>query len=468
MVRVMRLLIVAAGLAGFSQAAWADAVDDYITTEMARRSIPGVAISVVRDGRIERAQGYGFANLEHKVAVHPDTLFKTGAAGMQFTAVAVMLLVEDGKIALDASVRDYLPNTPASWQPITIRHLLNHSSGLPATPGGEFLVEYTDDSLLAVISALPLNFEAGSRWRFSFSNYIVLGFVMDKVTGGHYSDYMARRVFAPLHMRTAQKIDEGALVPNRAAGYDIIEGKPRNPPPVSAFANSTADGSLYLSALDLAAWASGGLGRSLLSRSSWQALAQPARLNSGRTYPYGFGWYQHGSGNRARWQHAGNWQGFQMAVVTYPAANLTIAVMANGSSADPAAMLRDLVPLHDPRLAAPSAAPLGTSRAQIDQRVVGLLRQIADGSGDAAAFADFSARDFTDMMAIYRAMLTQQGDLGDIALFGDRMMGDDRVYHYRARYAKGVVDVRLGIAPNGKIGSLEIAPIADWTAPFDE
>ena len=446
----------------------ADTIDDYVTAEMARRHIPGVALTVVRNGRIERVQGYGFANLEHQVPMHPDTLFKTGAVGMQFTAVAVMLLVEEGKIGLDDSVRKYLPNTPRSWQPITIRNLLNHTSGLPATPGGEFLVEYTDDSLLAVISKLPLNYPAETRWRFSFSDYIVLGFIMDTVTGDHYTKFLARRLFGPLNMRTAQPIDDLAVIPNRAAGYEMVEGAPRNPPSVSAFATSTADGSLYLSALDYAAWASGGLGRTVLKPESWAHIAQAAHLKSGRSYPYGFGWFQQGDSGHALWQHSGSWQGFQAAIASYPGDDLTLVVLANGSDADPAGMIRNVATLLDPKFRQAPGAPIADTEPHITGTFRMLLGQIAEGSEDKADFVDFSQRDFTDMMTMYRATLKPLGALAEVALFGRGMLGDDRLYRYRARYEKGAIDVRLGFAPNGRIGTLELMPVDDWTAPLQE
>lgn len=445
----------------------ADTIDDYVNAEMARQHIPGVTLAVVRNGRVERAQGYGLANLEHHVPVHPDTLFKTGAVGMQFTAVAVMMLVEDGKIGLDESVRTYLPNTPRSWQAITIRNLLNHTSGLPATPGGEFLVEYTDDSLLAVISKLPLNYPAGTRWRFSFSDYIVLGFVMDKVTGEHYTKFLARRLFGPLNMHTAQPIDDPAVIPHRAAGYEIVEGTPRNPPSISAFANSTADGSLYLSALDYAAWASGALGRKVLKPQSWEEIAQSARLKSGRIYPYGFGWFQQAGSGGKIWHHSGGWQGFQASIANYPG-DLTIVVLANGSTADPAMMIRNVAAMLDPKAKQAAGTPIDDNMPQVAEKLRTLLQHIVEGKAMQSDFTDFSQRDFTDMVTMDSDMLKPLGELREVALFGRRELGDDQLHHYRLRYEKGVIDVRLGIAPNGRIGALELVPVGDWNAAVQE
>src|SRR5690242_19978001 len=125
---VKRLLAVLL-LTGCAGAVRADAIDDYINAEIARQHVPGLALAIMRHGQLVRAQGYGFANLEHRVPVHPDTVFESGALGMQFTAVAVMFLVEDGKLRLDDSLRKYLLEAPRTWAPITVRNLLDHTSG---------------------------------------------------------------------------------------------------------------------------------------------------------------------------------------------------------------------------------------------------------------------------------------------------------------------------------------------------
>src|SRR5215475_786225 len=123
------LLTLIAALAAASPL-YADAIDDYVNQEIARQRTPGAALAIMQHGSLVRAQGYGFANLEHRVPVHPETIFQSGSIGKQFTSTAIMLLVEDGKLALDESIRTYLPEAPKSWQPIKLRHLLTHTSGL--------------------------------------------------------------------------------------------------------------------------------------------------------------------------------------------------------------------------------------------------------------------------------------------------------------------------------------------------
>jgi CubicO group peptidase (beta-lactamase class C family) len=444
----------------------ADPIDDYVTAEMARQNVPGMAIAIMRNGHVVRAQGYGTANLEHSVPVHPDTLFKTGAVGMQFTAIGVMLLVEDGKVRLDDSIREYLPDTPRSWQPITVRQLLNHTSGLPATPNGDFRADYTEGELLAIISGQELNFPAGSRWRFSYADYIVLGFLIKKVSGEYYADFLTKRVFAPLGMRTAQAIDELAVIPNRAAGYELRDGELRNAEWVSPTANSTADGSLYLSALDYAAWEAALADRKILTPESWAEIARPARIASGRDYPYGFGWFQGPSAGQQTWRHSGSWQGFQTFMIHYLGDELTVVALANSDSGDPARIAHRVAAMMDPKFAQAPAVPINEREPDVTERLRNLLGRIAEGQTAYEDFAYFAKLDFTELMASHRALLNSMGSLRELALFAREERGDDRVYRYRARFDGGLLEVSLGYAPNGKIGSLDIIPIGEWDEPL--
>ena len=454
--------------AGLACSARADPIDDYVGAAMARQHVPGLALAVIRHGQLVRAQGYGLANLEHSVPVHPDTLFKSGALGMQFTSAAILLLAEDGKLRLDDPVHKYLPEAPPTWAPITIRNLLDHTSGLPATPAGEFRTDYTDDELLRIIYRQDLNFPAGTRWRFSYTDYIVLGFIVRKISGEFYADLLAKRVFAPAGMRTARPIDELAVVPHRAAGYELRNGEARNAEWVSPTANSTADGSLYLSILDYARWEAAATDRRILKPESWAAMGRPAQLANGRSYPYGLGWFLGRSGSGATWWHSGSWQGFKTFVIRYLGDELTVVVFANSDGGDPASIARHVAAMVDPTVAPPPGAPIGDMTPQVTEQLKTLLMRIADGTADDKGFTSVSKQDFADMMAEYRASLNSMGSLRQVALFARRERGGDLVRVYRARYDKGVADVSVGYAPDGAIASLDIAPVEDWTAPVHE
>lgn len=465
LMKKLRHLLAALLLTGLAASiAAAEPVDDYIAAALARDAIPGLGLTIVRDGQLLRAQGYGLANLEHQVPVHPDTLFKTGAVGMQLTAVAVMLLVEDGKLRLDDSIRHHLPEAPKSWQPITIRQLLNHSSGLPATPNGDFRADYTEAELLGIIAKQDLNFAAGSRWRFSYADYIVLGFLVKRVSGLYYADFLRQRVFTPLGMRTARAISDLDVIPNRAAGYETRDGQLHNAEWISATANSTADGSLYLSPLDYAAWATGMDGRRVLTAESWAQIAAPARLANGCTYPYGFGWYQRGEGREQAWWHSGSWQGFQAHVLRYPERKLSVAIFANSDRADAATLARHVAGLVEPGLADTPVKPVSDTDPKVTARVRQLLADIAAGKVAYAAFTDYAKLDFSELMAEYGKTLSTLGPLQELALFDRQDQCGELRYRYRARYEGGVVELSVTLTANGRIGNLVLTPLPAWDA----
>jgi len=165
-------------------------LDDYIQLERNLQHIPGVSVAVIRDGQIILAKGYGLANVEHQVAVKPETIFQSGSVGKQFTATAVMMLVEEGKIGLDDKINKYFTDAPAAWQNITVRHLLSHTSGTTDYPNDfDFRKDYTEDELLKRAEAIPLGFQPGDKWSYSNMGYVVLGILIHKVSGKFYGDF---------------------------------------------------------------------------------------------------------------------------------------------------------------------------------------------------------------------------------------------------------------------------------------
>lgn len=446
--------------------AMAEPIAHFIESEMKRTDTPGVSVAVVHKGQILRMQGFGLANIEHNVPVHPDTVFKLGATGMQFTAAAIMLLHEDGKLDLDAPVTNYLPAAPEKWNKVTLRQLLDHTSGLPATPNGDFRADYTQKELLGIIGRQELNFPAGTRWRFSYSGYIVLGFVIENVTGRHWTEFMEHRIFDPLGMQSARGIDELKIIPNRAAGYELRNGTLRNAEWISPTANSTADGSLYMSVLDYAIWSAAVSRKQILGSGSWDELGNRARLQNGNSCSYAPGWFQQTVGAHHTWWHSGNWQGFQTYALRYPEQDLTIAIFANGEGADVQRLAHGVAGLVDTNLVRASAQPLRGQNNAVTGRVEALVGAISKGTADYAEFSGFAKLDFTELAAQYGGLIGDLGKLNEIALFELRENCGESVYRYRARFEKGLVEIRLGLAPNGKIGSLEMLPLSEWSEPL--
>ena len=329
-------------------------VDEFIKGEMQKQHVPGVSLAVVKNGQVVLVKGYGLANVEHKVAVKPETIFQSGSVGKQFTATAVMLLVEDGKIVLDDKIGKYLGDVPDAWKAITVRHLLTHTGGLTDYPRDfDFRRDYTEDELLKRAQAIPVAFKPGEKWRYSNMGYMTLGILISKVTGKFYGDFLQERVFKPLGMTTARIINEADIVPNRAAGYILVNGLLKNQEWVSPMMNTTADGSLYLTALDMVKWDAALNGEKLLKKTSLDQMWTPIELNDGKTWPYGFGWSLGTLRGHRIIEHGGAWQGFKSFIARYPNDNLTVIFFANLIQANPATFAHGVAGIYNPELRPP-------------------------------------------------------------------------------------------------------------------
>ncbi len=359
-----RLVSLVAALVTLSSAGNAPLADDlggridaFVQAEMTRQHVPGVAVGIVRGGAVYKAQGYGYANVEHMVPVGPETIFQSGSLGKQFTAAGIMLQVERRRLALDDSIAKFFPGAPASWTPIQVRHLLTHTSGIPDYTEGtiDLRRDYTEDDFVTFAFGLPLEFPAGSRWKYSNTGYVLLGAIIRKVSGRFYGDVLSDEIFKPLGMKTTRVISEADIVPHRAAGYRLDNGELKNQEWVSPSLNTTADGALYLSVRDLIAWDAGVRAREVLSAASWRQIFTPVTLNDGTTFPYGFGWRISERAGYPLHHHGGSWQGFEThysRFVRPRGEELSIIVLTNLRQAEPATFVDGIAAIVNPALAA--------------------------------------------------------------------------------------------------------------------
>lgn len=326
-------------------------IDDYIRAEMQSQQIPGVALAVVKDGNVVLARGYGFANVEHQVPVKPETIFQSGSTGKQFTATAVMMLVEEGKLSLEDKITKYFTGAPEAWRDITVRHMLTHTSGMgDYPPDFDMRREYTEDELFQRIKTIPLAFQPGEKWSYSNIAYVMLGILIHKVSGKFYGDFLQERVFKPLDMSTARIISEADIVPNRAAGYRLVNGQLKNQSWVSPSLNTTADGALYLTVYDMAKWDAALYTDKLLKRTTLEQMWTPVKLNNGKTHPYGFGWMLGEVRGHRIIEHSGSWQGFKAQITRYVDDKLTVIVFANQIRANQTKLAHGVAAIINPEL----------------------------------------------------------------------------------------------------------------------
>ncbi|RYG08375.1 MAG: class A beta-lactamase-related serine hydrolase, partial [Chitinophagaceae bacterium] len=354
-------------------------VDSLVSAEMKSQRIPGLSLIVVRDGKIDYVKGYGYSNLEHKVPVKPETIFQAGSVGKQFTAFAVMLLVQDGKMSLDDKLTKYFPDAPLGWDSITVRNMLNHTSGFgDYTNNFHYWANYTEDSLYKEFRKRPLLFKAGEKQRYSNMGYATLGIIIGKAAGKFYGEYLKERVFTPLGMTTAKIITEEDIVPNRAAGYRLLNDSIKNQEWVSPTINTTADGSMYVTALDMARWEAGLNSGKLLKKEYYNMMWAPTKLNDGTIEHYGFGWSIDSVNGKRILEHNGSWQGFECTIKRYPEKKIAVVVFANLKRASTYKISTRILHIYEPELSIASLKTIKDTEPGITKLVNEFINNVAE------------------------------------------------------------------------------------------
>jgi len=362
-------------------------IDRVVKQRMSANKIPGVSLAVLREGQIIFLKSYGLANVEHQVPVKPETVFQSGSIGKQFTAAAVMILAQENRLSLDDKISKYFSDVPATWRDITIWHLLTHTAGFGDYPPEiDLRRDYTEEEYFASFKKVPLSFEPGSSWDYSNIGYATLGMLIRKVTGKFYGDFLQEKIFKPSGMTTARVISEADIVPNRASGYRLVKGELKNQEWVSPATNSTADGSLYLSILDLARWDSALYTETPLTQASRDKIWSPAKLSDGTTKDYGFGWHlaqQHG--HRLVF-HGGAWQGFKSFIIRFLDTRLTIIFLANSWETRDFKFARELAATFYPEFALPAVNTIADMEPKTTVLVRRALMQLATDRADEQLF----------------------------------------------------------------------------------
>lgn len=325
---------------------------------------PGAAIIVVKDGRTLLRKGYGLADLELKVPVRPNMMFRLGSVTKQFTAALVMMLVEEGRLALDDEIGKYLPDYPTQGQRITLQHLLAHQSGIKDYTSIQRLLTNADvdmapSEVIDVFKNEPLDFVPGTRMRYSNSGYFLLGAILEKVTGERYADLVRTRIFDRLGMAHSSYIDDTSILSGRARGYQEVKGNLVNARHYSTTLPYAAGG-LMSSVDDLARWNAALSSDVLLhERSSRDRLFVAATLGDGQPTGYGSGWFAYRYAGYEMQDHGGVIFGFVAYVLRVPAEHLFVAILTNGQASK-----------YGPYVLAQKVAALALGRSLADPLIV--------------------------------------------------------------------------------------------------
>ena len=308
----------------------ADRVDDYIKDEMTKRQIPGVALTVIQDGKEVKTGSYGVANIELRVPVKPETVFEIGSITKQFTAAGILLLAQDGKLSVDDKLSQHLKNLPDAWTNITLRHLLTHTSGLKSytgLDGFELTKHLTQEQFIKTIGAQPLEFQPGDAWKYCNTGFSFLGYVIENVSGKRYWDFMGEHIFQPLGMTCTTDRLPVRIIPNRATGYEQ-----KNHVLINRDYDLTdvfSAGAIASTIGDLAKWNAMLDRDDLLHSSTKDQMWTPAKLNDGKLTKYGFGWFVDSIDGHKNIGHSGSTSGFSASIQRFPKDKLAVILLTN-------------------------------------------------------------------------------------------------------------------------------------------
>ncbi len=307
-------------------------MDQVVQSHVADHTFMGTVL-VARGGEVLYSKGFGSADLEWNIPNAPNTKFRLGSVTKQFTAASILLLEERGKLSVNDPVKKYMPDAPAAWDQVTIMHLLTHTSGIPNFTGFPDYPKLepfptTTAQLVARFRDKPLDFDPGTKWSYSNSGYVLLTYLLEKVSGVSYEAFVRENIFTPLGMKDTGVDSNAQVIPRRASGYVFKDGKFEN----AGFINMTVPqgaGALYSTTEDLLKWEQGLYGGKLLRPASVEKMTTPFKDN------YAFGVGVQTVGGHKKISHSGGIEGFNTDLSYYPDDKLAVVVLSNVNGAAP-------------------------------------------------------------------------------------------------------------------------------------
>jgi CubicO group peptidase (beta-lactamase class C family) len=308
---------------------------DAVMTEVYHPDGPGAAIIVRKDGKTIFRKGYALADLELGVPIEPDMIFRLGSITKQFTAVSILMLAEQGKLGLQDEITKFLPDYPTQGRRITVEHLLTHTSGIQSyTDMAEWLPLWRKDFMLQELIDLfknkPMQFEPGERWVYNNSGYILLGAIIEKVSGQAYEEFVDTHIFKPLGMKHSCYGSTERVIPRRIPGYQTGKDGFINAPYLS-MTQPYAAGSLLSSVDDLAVWSDAVFSGKLIGKEWLDRALTPYKLKNGESTGYGYGWFITNYQGHRIIEHGGGINGFMTYEMTLPEDRIFLAILTNSA-----------------------------------------------------------------------------------------------------------------------------------------
>jgi len=423
--------------------------DEYIRIMMLKKHIPALSVAVLKDGKMLKMQGYGLANIETLSPAKPQTVYKIGSLSKQFIAAAVMLLQQDGKVSLDDRVGRYLDSLPSTWQGITIRNLLTHTSGLvrDAPDFDPLKVRPLSDDIKAIYP-LPLDFAPGTQWDYSNMNYYVLAAIIGKVTGVDWAEWISNHIFKPCAMNQTRTVSMTDLILNRADGYKRKSEGWEN---ADIWLALRPSGAFVSSITDLATWDRILCSDTLLSAASKKQMWTAVKLNDGENTHYGFGWFVDSINHHLRIHHDGGVPGFRSDFERFPDDKLTVIVLTNVGSANAERIAQTIAGFFVQELKPVPEKALADVEPEITTMVKSFVYRLQKQSSIDTSTLSINLLKNLNNDALHSLADAISGKIYSIMPIGRRESKGRRTYRYRLDYGYDHIDLIAQFDSQNKI-----------------
>ncbi|HEV7574020.1 MAG TPA: serine hydrolase domain-containing protein [Thermoanaerobaculia bacterium] len=430
-------------------------IDKSAADILAKNGVPSASVAVVRDGKIAYEHAYGLANVGTKLAASPQMRYSIGSISKQFTAAALLMLAEEGKLSLDDKVIRWLPDLTRAGD-VTIRQVLSMTSGYQDFWPQDYVMPMmmqpvTAPEILTGWAKKPLDFEPGAKWQYSNTNYVAAGMIAEKVAGMPLLDFLQKRVFVPLHMTTVSNTDAAPLGPEDPTRYLRYALGPVRPAPKEGRGWMFAAGELAMTAHDLALWDISMIDQTILKPSSYRTMETEVELNNGVGSRYGLGVSIGTSDGRRVISHGGEVSGFTARNEVYPDDHVAIVVLTNmdatGTPEQIASSIsKTIFASTDP------ATPKTTEQMRkiFDELQKGRIDRSQFTSNANAYFDDQAIKDFASSLA-------PLGTPQEFVQSGQSLRGGMTLRRYRIKFPAKTLRLTTFIMPDGKIEQYQIA-----------
>jgi CubicO group peptidase (beta-lactamase class C family) len=430
-------------------------VDDIAQQVLKTTGVPSASVAVVQDGKIAYLQAYGSARLDPQLAATPPMRYSIGSISKQFTAAAVLMLAEQGKLSLDDTVSKYIPGL-TEGDKVTIRELLAHTSGYQDFWPQDYvpplmMKPITADQIMDMWARKPLDFPPGTKWQYSNTNYVIAGAIVEKLSGKPLMELLTERVFAPLQMKSVTNTDANKLPPSDPSGYFRYALGPLHPAPKEGHGWMFAAGELAMTPEDLAKWDISMMNQTVLKPASYQDMETEFLLKDGVGARYGLGVFVSNSNGHRVLEHGGEVSGFVAENIVLPEDKIAVVVLTNQDASEAAAGIGKKV----------SALLLKAATPQ-DPQADALMRKVYDGLQqgkiDRSLFTDNCNSYFSEQAL--KDYADSLGPLGAPEAFTNSrnsLRGGMTARIYEVKYAKKNLVIIVYQMPDGKIEQYLIA-----------